>query len=858
MTPALLALWRDWRSGELRLLALAVVLAVAALTSVSFFAQRMSLALTLNARELLGGDLVIASDQPAPDELRLLGERAGATWARSATFPSMARAPQDRGGAARLVAVKAVSEAYPLRAKLKLRTDRSEAPQERSAGPARGQVWVDPALLAGLNLRAGDALELGDLALKIEGELILESDRGSGFTNFAPRVMIHEADLPATGLIQPASRVRYRLAMALPKDDPQGARQLAAKLEDAVALRGFRGVQIESLASGRPEMRQTLDRAEQFLGLVALITALLAAVAIGMATRDYAQRRLDACAMLRVLGMAQGRMARQFALQFLVLAVLAGAVGVGLGWALHWVFVGLLASLLGTSLPAATWAPALWGWAVAALLVWAFGLPPVLQLAKVPPLRVIRRDLGALQAASASAWLLGGLGFGLLLWGVSGSARLASWAAAGFALTLVLLAAVGALAVWGLRWAMPRWRSAPWLQMAGRQLSARPRFAVLQIGALGLGMMALILLVLLRTDLVASWRQATPPDAPNRFVINVLPDQAQAFQGQLREAGVDRYDWYPMIRGRLVAVNGRAVTVGEQSSDRARRLVDREFNISHAQALPARNEVVAGRWVADEADGVSVEQGLAQTLGLKLGDTLRFDVGGQALEARITSLRKVDWASMRVNFFVIFPRTSLPPEVPSTYIAAFRSPTSEPGANGEEPPRVGLARSAAERLDDAISRQFPNVTTVDVSASIAQVQGVLNQVIQAVEFLFGFTVLAGLVVLLSAVATTREARIHEYAVLRALGASSRLLRSAQWAELAGLGALAGAVAALCAAGLAWALARFVFEFAWSPAWALWPVCMAAGALMAWVAGAWGLRDVLRRPVAQTLRAATRE
>jgi putative ABC transport system permease protein len=856
MKAALVALWRDWRSGELRLLAMAVVLAVAALTSVSFFAQRMSLALTLNARELLGGDLVIASDQPAPDELRLMGERAGATWARSATFPSMARAPDERGGAARLVAVKAVSEAYPLRAKLSVRTDPTAAAQARQSGPARGHVWVDPALLAGLNLRPGDALELGELSLKVEAELVLETDRGGGFTSFAPRVMIHEADLPATGLIQPASRVRYRMAMALPKDDPLAARQLSSKMEDAVALRGFRGIQIESLASGRPEMRQTLDRAEQFLGLVALITALLAAVAIGMATRDYAQRRLDACAMLRVLGMAQARMTRQFALQFLALAVLAGAVGVGLGWALHWVFVGLLGSLLGTSLPGATWAPALWGWAVAALLVLSFGLPPVLQLAKVPPLRVIRRDLGGLQAASASAWLLGGLGFGLLLWGVSGSARLAAWAAGGFALTLLLLAGVGALAVWALRWAMPRWRSAPWLQMAGRQLSARPRFAVLQIGALGLGMMALVLLVLLRTDLVASWRQATPPDAPNRFVINVLPGQAAAFQAELGQAGVAQYDWYPMIRGRLVAVNGRAVTVGEQSSDRARRLVDREFNISHSERLPERNEVVAGRWVPNEAQGLSVEQGLAQTLGLKMGDALRFDVGGQALEARITSFRKVDWASMRVNFFVIFPRASLPPEVPSTYIAAFRSPGAP--ASGDTQAPAGLGRSPAQQLDDAISRHFPNVTTVDVSASIAQVQGVLNQVIQAVEFLFGFTVLAGLVVLLSAVATTREARIHEYAVLRALGASSRLLRSAQWAELAGLGALAGGVAALCAAGLAWALARFVFEFAWTPSWALWPVCMAAGAVLAWTAGVWGLRDVLRRPVALTLRAATRE
>jgi putative ABC transport system permease protein len=373
--------------------------------------------------------------------------------------------------------------------------------------------------------------------------------------------------------------------------------------------------------------------------------------------------------------------------------------------------------------------------------------------------------------------------------------------------------------------------------LATRQIAARPGFAVLQVSALSVGLLALMLLVLLRTDLISSWRQATPQDAPNRFVINIQPEQGEAFQRHLADAGVARYDWYPMIRGRLVAVNGKPVGVDDYAADdRAQRLVEREFNLSHSAELPGHNQVSAGRWTAEEAGGLSVEDGLAKTLGLRLGDRLQFDIAGQLVEARISSLRKVDWGSMRVNFYVLFPHAQMP-DLPSTRIAAFRTPGSAAG------------------FDNALSRAFPNITAVDVSASVAQVQRVLGQVIQAVEFLFGFTLAAGLVVLFSAVAATREARSHEFAVMRALGAGSRLLRQVQRAELMGVGALAGVLASLAAIAVGWALARFVFEFSWTAApWV--PLAGGvAGALLAWAAGWWGLRGVLRHTVMDTLRRA---
>ncbi|MFM1979360.1 MAG: hypothetical protein RLZ68_625, partial [Pseudomonadota bacterium] len=342
--------------------------------------------------------------------------------------------------------------------------------------------------------------------------------------------------------------------------------------------------------------------------------------------------------------------------------------------------------------------------------------------------------------------------------------------------------------------------------------------------------------VLLRTDLISSWRKATPPDAPNRFVINVMPEQSDAFRQALTDAGVAKFDWYPMIRGRLVAINGKDISPDDYADDRAKRLVDREFNLSHSATKPAKNEVVGGQWIEEEKGTVSVEEGIAKTLNLKLGDTVRFDIGGVQADSKITSLRKVDWGSMRANFFVMYP-VSVLPDVPSTYMGSFKAPETK-------------------GFDNALVRQFPNVTDVDMTTTINQVQRVLDQVIRAVEFLFGFTLAAGLVVLFAAVTATREERAKEFAVMRAVGAQSKLLRQVQRTELAGVGLLAGFLASIVAAAVGWALAKYVFEFEWTVS--LWvPLAGAlAGAVLALAAGWWGLRDVLRRPVVETLRRAS--
>ncbi|HMT82864.1 MAG TPA: FtsX-like permease family protein [Ottowia sp.] len=826
-------LWRDLRSGELRLLMVAVTLAVAALTSVGFFADRLQGGLQRDARQLLGGDVVLVSDHaPAPRWARQ-ARAEGLDSALTLGFPTMGRAPDAQGGATRLVALKAVEAGYPLRGQLRLARDARDRVGEPTRGvPAQGQAWVDPSLLEALALRRGDTLLLGDSALRITELIALEPDRGTGFMSFAPRVLINAADLPATGLVQPASRISWRLALAGPEPAVQRYRAWA---EAELAQPGVAGVRLETLDSGRPEMRTTLDRAGKFLNLVALLAALLSAVAVALAARGFAARHLDDCAMLRVLGLPQRRIAGAYVTEFVLVGLCASVAGVLIGWAVHHVFVALLAGLVDSALPAPSLWPVLLGLGIGLTLLVAFGLPPVLQLAQVPPLRVLRRDVGALKPASLAVLALGVAGFAALLLAVSADLVLGLIAVGGFAVAVLLFALLSWAAVRLLRRLVHEQRAPRWLVLATRQLSARPAYAVVQVSSLAVGLLALVLLVLLRTDLIASWRAATPADAPNRFVINVMPDQGEAFRATLRAAGVSRMDWYPMFRGRLVAINGRDVNPGDYAEERARHLVEREFNLSHAAEQPAHNRIAAGRWVANEAGAISVEQGLADTLRLKLGDTLRFDVAGTPVEARVSSLRQVDWASMHVNFFAMFPLAEMP-EVPVTWIAAYRAP----GAPG---------------FDNALVRQFPNITNVDMEQSIAQVQRVLDQVISAIEFLFGFTLAAGLIVLFAAVSATREERAREFAIMRAVGASSALLARVQRAELLGVGLLAGALASGVALAVGWALARYAFDFNWSaPPWV--PLAGSlAGALLALAAGWWSLREVLRRPVVQTLRSA---
>ncbi len=838
------SLWRDWRAGDLRLLAAAVALAVAALSAVGFVADRLNAGLQRDARALMGGDAVVSADRATPPDLAAKARAMGLTVSETLAFPTMGRAEDAAGGASKLVALKAVDAAYPLRGKLSLAQDSAKSVAQggptpgtgRGGAPVPGTAWVDAALLDALNLKLGDTLLLGESRFKISHTVAQEPDRGAGFMNFAPRVMLNAGDLAATQLVQPASRITWRLAVA--GNTPaleRRATEFAAWVKTRVDAGELKGVRVESFESGSPQMRQTLDRAGKFLNLVALLSALLSAVAIAIAARGFAQAHLDGCAMLRVLGCSQRTIAWSYTLEFAWVGMAASLVGLALGFVLHLGLLAVLAGLVEAALPPPGPWPGVLGVGVGLTLLLAFGLPPVLQLASVPPLRVIRRDMGSIKPASLGVLLVGVAGFAGLLLATSADIKLGAIAVGGFALAVALFALAAWVAVKLLRKLVVEDVSPRWLVLATRQISARPVFAVVQTSSLAVGLLALVLLVLLRTDLVNAWRASTPPDAPNRFVINIQPEQVDSFRAKIEAESVKRFDLFPMIRGRLVDINGKTMGPDSFTDDRAKRMVDREFNLSHAAEAPAHNKITAGSWTPGAKGEISVEEGIAETLNLKLGDTVTFDVAGINATAKVTSLRKVDWGSMRANFFVMFTVADMA-DVPATYMSAFKAP-------------------ATKGFDNALVRQFPNVTNVDMSQTIAQVQRVLDQVTRAVEFLFGFTLIAGLIVLLATVTATREERAREYAILRALGARSSLLRQVQRAELAGVGMLAGVLASGVAMIIGWAMAKFAFEFTWTAQWWVPLAGGAFGAAIALAAGWWGMREVLNRPVVVTLRQA---
>lgn len=826
-------LQRDGRAGELRLLLAALVVAVASVTSVGFLVDRIRGALERDAAQLLGADIVVASDHAPQAALREEATRLGLAVSENVIFPSMTLAGSGDEARTQLAAVKAVALNYPLRGTLRVAAAPGQEDEPTREVPARGAVWVDPQLLSLLEIKVGDLLQLGDASFRVTRLIMLEPDRGMNFVNIAPRVLMRSEDLPLTGLVTQGSRVSYRLLVA---GDQEAVKRYAAWLPAHLE----RGQRLESLQSGRPEMRQTLDRAEQFLSLVALLSALIASVAVALAARRFMLRHLDGCAVMRCLGATQRDISRAFTVEFFLLAVLGAALGCIVGFVGHWVLIQALAGLVSSQLPAPSFLPALQGFAAGVLLLLGFALPPLANLHNVPPARVLRRDMQAVRSRSALGYVFGLAAFAALLLWFSHDLTLGLLTGGGFIAGFALFALVAWL---GVRLLMPLRRMAGSMGTAGvtwrfalAAVARRQGPTVAQIVAVAIGLMALLLLAVTRGDLVDGWRKATPPDAPNRFIINIQPDQAAPLAGRLRREGVANAELYPMVRGRLVAVNGKPVRVEDYEDDRARRLVDREFNLSYMQNLPGHNRILQGQWFQGRSNEVSIEEGIMKSLRLKVGDELAWEVGGRQTLTRITSVRKVEWDSMRVNFFAIVSPANLR-DMPQTMITAFHLPRGK------------------EELTNQLVREYPNFTVIDTGAILRQVQSVLDQVIGAVQFLFVFTLVAGIVVLYAALASSRDERMREAGLLRALGASRAQLSRAQLIELGAIGALAGLLAAGGATAVGWMLAKYAFNFRWQGdpwvlAWGL-----AGGIACALVGGCIGLHGVLRTPPLATLREA---
>ena len=732
-----------------------------------------------DARQLLASDLLIVSDQVLSEQFIQEAQRRNLRTANTVVFPSMATV----GTQSKLSSLKAVSPQYPLRGALKVQ---SPSTSIVSASPLPGSIFVDKAMLASLQAKVGVQISLGSRQFLIAGVLTQELDRGAGFMNFAPRVMMSLEDLPSTGLLGLGSRVTYRLLMAGADADIQSYEKWATNYINA---EGIRGLRIETMENAQPIMRKTLERAERFLSLIALLTAMVSAVAIALSARRYVLKQADSCAVLKCFGASSGDILKKQLQTLVSLGIIAAIVGSSIGYFVQYVLLSLLDNLVMGNLQSVSIWPVLWSTALAWILLIGFALPPLLGLVKVSPVRLIRKEYARLSGSAIWVAIFGLLICLALIAIAARDWKLALWTAGSFG---------GAIGLFGfISWIslclLGKIRSQNFIVRFVLLTQSRSMgYAIVQITALGIAIMALLMILLLRQDLLSAWQGNIPPDAPNRFMINVQENQKQGIDQFLVDAGVGKPDFFPMVRGRLIDINGQAISPNDYQDENARRLVDREFNLSYVDQLPSGNRVTAGKWIDGSAPQVSLEIGIAKTLKLKLGDQLTFEIAGEKISAPITSLRKLDWGSMRVNFFVIMS-PSLLSQLPQSWITSYYQ-----GPNKED-------------LDFRLTQTYPNLTVVDVATSLQQIQEVINKLTAALGLLFIFTIIAAILVLIAAISATQDERFRNAALLKALGASRKVLAQIATLELFLIGAISGALAGIAAGIAAWALGRFVLE-----------------------------------------------
>jgi putative ABC transport system permease protein len=826
---------RDLKAGDIRILLAALTLAVVAVTAIGFVTDRAERALAIEANRLLGGDAVVRGDAPITGTIRKAANAPGLARTETIEFQSMIRKGSGDTANLRLGDLRALGDGFPLRGRFRIVDARGE--HDATGIPQPGTLWMSRAGAELLGAGLGDGIAIGTSTLTLAALVVQEPDAAMDYFNVAPKAFLNLRDLPATGLVQEGSRIRYRVVVAGDAD----AVERFTRITKASLGRGQR---LETVADARPEIRSALDRAGRFLGLAALVSVVLAAVAVAMAARRHSERHLSGAAVMRCLGASQRMLVGIHVGEMVLLGLMASALGVVVAFALQWAVGRWLAQALQLSIPPAGWLPALQGLGVGMIVLLAFAAPPVLALRRVSALRVLRRDLDSTEPSAWLVLLAGFAGLAALIWWKAGSATLGGAMLLGIAATFAVLA----LLAWGMILAVrrlrPRLRGS--LRYGLANVSRRAGTSIAQVSALGLGLMALLLLTFVRTDLLDRWQLSLAENAPNRFIINVQQDQVQPVREFIARQGLAAPTLVPMIRARLLERNGKPVRGQDQASasdpdvddDRqAKRRVEREFNLSVATALRDDNKVVAGRfWTTAEPaqPELSVEQRFAESLGWRVGDRIAFDIAGQRFSGKITSLRSVDWESFRPNFFVLASPGSLD-KFPASYVTAVSVPPSRP------------------RFTAELVQQFPNLSVIDVEAVLKQVRSIGDQVSTVVQVVFWFSFAAGVLVLLAAVSASQDERLLEGGVMRVLGGSRRQLRMAQASEFAAIGLLSGLVAAIAASVLSGVVADRVFDLPWQPNWMMAIVGGGLGMLAALVAGLFATRRVLDAPPSVTLR-----
>lgn len=845
---ALRLMWRDWRGGELRLLLLALIMAVTSVTGIALFTDRLQQALLLESANMLAADRVLSGREPAPmdwiQEARDRGLRTGET----VSFSSMAFSDTDNV----LVAAKAVSDSYPLRGNLLVADQPFSAGYPIEGGPSRGEVWVESRVVPALGLDVGGTVYVGEAEFVVSRVIVQEPDRQQGgmIDNAGPRLMLNVGDLPATNVIQTGSRVSYRYLFAGDQRDLDSFGEwLDTRTSGQYRLRDVRD---ES-----QEIADALGRGESFLLLGSLFAVLLAGVAIALTARRYSERHFDYAAILKTLGCTSHQITVIYFTILMLLLLLGIIIGSVLGWLVHQAILQILGAVIPIDLPPFGPTPFFIGALTAFVCLLSFALPPLLALRNTSPLRVLRKDLDDNRLGARLPYVFG----------FSGAVLLVFWYSADLMLTGILVAAVVgvAMAISLLGYILLGSTAAVGthagnaLRLALSAARRRRQQSVLQIMVFSLTIMSLLILVLLRTDLIDDWQAQLPDDTPNHFLMNVNSSQVEGISRFLADNGIEPMPFYPMISAGLLTINGQTArevwgAPGEQRSitergsgedneadngdiadeEESPRMANRQ--VTWTDRLPADNEVVAGRWWHEDqqAGYVSVERDYAERLGIRLGDDLVFQAGGQRFEAQVQSLRSVRWDNMQPNFFFIFS--------PGTLDAFGATWLSTALMDGEQ-----------KRVLNDLLRAYPTIVVLEVDALIEQIQNIIAQVTAAVELIAFLVLLAGALVLLACVNATLDERFRENAVLRALGAPRSLIMNSLMAEFAFIGLLAGIIATLGAEFSMYYLQTRVFGQSFVAHYWAWLAGPVAGTLVIGALGVMATRRVVRTSPLTVLR-----
>ena len=819
---ALRLLWRDSRSGELTILILALIIAVTSSTAIALFSDRLQRTMTNQTAEFLAADLVIESPAPIPAEWLARAIQLDLAQARTAEFSSVLIEHDEL----LLAGIKAVSAAYPLRGFLKTTTADYSTETITHNGPEKGTAWLEKRILPALKLKLGDLLTVGEKQLTISHIITYEPDKKGDFYSFSPRVMINDADLQATGIVQPGSHVHYFFQFT-------GDAKALTEFKQWITPQLNPSQRILDIHEDRPELGSALERAERYLGLSSIVVILISGVAIAMATRRYTERHFNATALLRCLGCKQNEILWLYSSQFIVLGLAASVIGCLLGWFAQEALFHLLRGLLPQHVAGPGLLAVFFGFIIGMAVLLGFALPPLLRLKQVSPLRVFRRELEPL---SSSAWLIYGLSIGiigLLIWKYTDDLKMTATILGVGLMTLLVLG----LLVYGLLRLTSKWlpsMSLTW-RFGLQGLLRNSRASVSQILAFSITLVAMVLSFTVRTDLIDNWQKQLPDNAPNHFALNIFPAQRAAFQQELQQQHISGSQFFPVVKGRLVEINHTPVQQIVSKDTQGENATHRELSLTWTKELPEENKIVAGNWWNNQQAGlVSVEQKLADSLKIKAGDLLTFTVGSQQINATVASIRELRWDTMKPNFYMVFSPGTLD-AYPSTFITSFYLPETQ------------------KNVLNTLVKKYPGTTILEVDLILRQFKTILTQLTQAINYLLYFALMAGFTVLFAAVYATLDSRIYEGALMRTLGANRSLLRKTHIIEFSMLGLISGLLAVVISEAIIYALYTQVMAMEYHPSLYLWIVIPFTGALFVGMAGCWGVRHVLNKSPLRVLR-----